>query len=577
MSTTISSPTLQITFGDDPLVIEEILHRPSDTVVCAGSEQHFLVRLPLRPSDPIFLTEPSQVECTSDSVSFRLSDVTGDYVCDVCIAAGGAGLTFQANASGPGPVWMLDWMVERLHVDSVIVPGLGGQVLTGEMPGDRRMAYKYPFWWNAQFALAPLMSSEGGVFLRTQEAEPRFKLLRVQKGEGREQTFAIGLGFEADGKEMDRLLHAEWFLDGYEDDWRQPVDQYRRWMEQAFALSPAAEHLHYPAWVDDINFVLEVWGMRKDRGRPAHTFDETIGRIETFAKLHPPEQTLLYLAGFAEGGIDSEIPDYNPSLLLGGRPAFKRLVDAAHRLGYRVMIHTNVLGMVHTHRLYDQFKKHQVIDPFGRLQGWGNDLDGDWLAEPYFAYINPGATEWGDLMTSVLGDLIQGFGLDAVFLDQTLLAFNVSRGPNFVSGMRQHIRRLQQAFPTVLFAGEGQHEQTLPELPVAQIHGIDSLFEVHGLDGEKPWRKVHPVSSYLFGKYTKFVAHLLTRHPSNATFARQEDAYAELGVIPALVLYNKSQEIDTPEVHRMLERARELSGSSRAAREESRAAIPFAE
>ncbi|HET6567877.1 MAG TPA: hypothetical protein VFG50_07925, partial [Rhodothermales bacterium] len=99
-----------------------------------------------------------------------------------------------------------------------------------------------------------------------------------------------------------------------------------------------------------------------------------------------------------------------------------------------------------------------------------------------------------------------------------------------------------------------------------------------GLDGEKPWRKVHPVSSYLFSKYTRFVAHLLTRHPSNAMFARQEDAYAELAVVPALVLYSKTQEIDTPEVHRMLERARELSEQSTAAHEENHSSVvPVAE
>ena len=135
-----------------------------------------------------------------------------------------------------------------------------------------------------------------------------------------------------------------------------------------------------------------------------------------------------------------------------------------------------------------------------------------------------------------LGALIHEYGLDAVFLDQTLLAFNVSNGPNFVTGMRAHVQRLQEAFPGVLFAGEGLNEQVLPALPFVQIHGIDSIGEVHGMEGERPWRRVHPVSTALFGKFTKFVAHLLTKHPSSAEFERQEDAYAELGVVPALVL-----------------------------------------
>jgi len=190
------------------------------------------------------------------------------------------------------------------------------------------------------------------------------------------------------------------------------------------------------------------------------------------------------------------------------------------------------------------------------------DMDGDWLPEPYFAYINPGYKEWGDLMEKVLGDLIEKYGADSVFLDQTLLAFNVSKGPNFIAGMRDHITRLQNRFPGILFAGEGLHEQNVSALPFAQLHGIDSLTEVHGMEGQVPWRKAHPVSTYLFEKYTRYTGHLLTRHPSNPMFAFQEAAYSELGVIPVLSLYNYEQKIDLPEVKAMIERAKSLSGKS---------------
>ena len=222
------------------------------------------------------------------------------------------------------------------------------------------------------------------------------------------------------------------------------------------------------------------------------------------------------------------------------------------------MIHTNVLAMTFHHRLYPQFKKFQVVDCFGREQTWGLDMDGDWLAEPYFAYINPANTEWGDLMEKTLGDLIKKFNLDAVFLDQTLLAFNVNNGNNFMKGMREHIQRLQKAFPGILFAGEGINEQVLPALPMAQIHGIDSITEVHGIEGQVAWREVHPIASYLFGKYTKLVPHLLTKHPSHTMFTFQERSYDQLGVLPALVLYTSDQPIDIPETKAMINRANAL-------------------
>ncbi len=276
------------------------------------------------------------------------------------------------------------------------------------------------------------------------------------------------------------------------------------------------------------------------------------------SRLHPPRRTLLYLPGYAEHGIDSRAPDYHPSDHLGGEEKFRNLMDVAHAMGYRVMLHTNVLAMTFDHPLIEQFRQHQVVDLFGREQGWSLDIDGDWLAEPYFAYINPGAVEWGDLMESVIGDLVRSYSLDAVFLDQTLLAFNVSRGRNFVLGMRDHITRLQSAFPGVLFAGEGLHEHVLRPLPMVQIHGIDSIAEIHGMEGKTRWRNAHPVSTYLFGPYTRFTAHLLTKHPSHPMLALQESAYAKLGVIPALCLYAKAQPMDLPAVRAMIRRAQRL-------------------
>jgi hypothetical protein len=285
-------------------------------------------------------------------------------------------------------------------------------------------------------------------------------------------------------------------------------------------------------------------------------------RLRLLATEYPASRTLLYIVGFANNGIDSEIPNYDPSDQLGGRNGFRRLIDTAHHLGFRVMIHTNVLGMTYSHPRYLEFEQYQVVDVFGRRQGWAMDLDGDWLAEPYFAYINPGEPAWSKLMVSTLGPLIEDFDLDAVFLDQTLLAFNVERGPNFVTGMRRHIEALQAAFPDILFAGEGLNDIVQPALPLAQIHGLDSITGVHGIDSTQPWRRVHPVSARLFGRSTQFAAHLLTKHPSHPLFDRQEQAYAELGVMPALVCYDHTQTLDHPAIHTMLDRARTIAATS---------------
>ena len=549
----ITSEKSFLHLGENPLDVESLFYLPKSTNVCPHGKQSLILRIPERVSEPVLLTEVKNIIQKENSVSFNLEDITSESKAAISISADSDGIKFNCKVEGSSPIWLIEWKLSGLKLNEVLIPALGGQSIKINAPIGTLLSYKYPFWWNAQFVLGS--ASDCGILIRSKDEKPELKLLRVLK---EQDSFEITYGFEVPAPLDKKSFETEWYFDFYDGDWKNGVDVHRNWLEKAFQLKPFQQHSNFPEWADKINFVLEIWGAIRDRINPAHSFDEMRERINEFAKLYDPSKTLLYLAGFAEHGIDSNAPDYNPSQQCGSEEKFRLLVDEAHRLGYKVMIHTNVLAMTFHHRLYPQFKKFQVVDCFGREQTWGLDMDGDWLAEPYFAYINPANTEWGDLMEKTLGDLIFKFKLDAVFLDQTLLAFNVSNGKNFLKGMRDHIQRLQKAFPKILFAGEGINEQVLPALPMAQIHGIDSITEVHGMEGQVAWREVHPISAYLFGKFTKLVPHLLTRHPSHPMFAFQERSYEQLGVLPALVLYTSDQSIDIPETKAMINRAETL-------------------
>ncbi len=548
----ISTPKIKIVFDENLQFIKHIF-LSDGTTVCAQGKQTILVRTAKAVSEPILLSCMQQYDFEGNKGQIIFQDRTGNWRAELQIEAAENGIRFRVTVTAPEPIWLIEWRLTSLKVDQIIVPALGGQVLTNDMPDEMTLSYKYPFWWNAQFAIGKIAS--GGLWLYSRDEKPNLKLIRI----GRDQDgFSLTYGYEASAPLINKKLAAEWYLDGFIGSWQSPVDSHRSWLEQAFDLLPLEQKSCNPTWARDINFVLEIWGARRDSEISMHTFEQMIDRLKTWQKLHSPKETLVYLPGFAENGIDSHAPDYNPSIQCGGAEKFKQFVDTAHKLDYKVMIHTNVLAMTFGHPLFPEFMRHQVVDCFGRPQGWGMDIDGDWLAEPYFAYINPGAKQWGDLMERVIGDLIRKFQIDAIFLDQTLLAFNVSKGPNFIEGMRNHIKRLQQVFPQILFAGEGMHEHVVNPLTMAQIHGIDSIAEVHGMEGQRPWRQAHPVSTCLFGKYVKFIAHLLTKHPSHTMFKFQEAAYEKLGVIPALCLYNFQQPIDVPEVHKMITRAKKL-------------------
>lgn len=550
----IKTGDLKLTLNTDPFYVEELVNEKTGKVFCRKGILSVLIRNPLHVSDPHILVYLNEIKLQSEALYLKLTDRTGNQKAELFISCEGDELKFKIRAQSTEPVWITEVRLTGFIPDEIVLPALGGHSLTKDMTPETRLAYKYPFWWNAQFVLA--LIDKDGIWLHTKDTEPKFKLFRLVK---HEDSFELSLGFETDAPLGNTEIEAEWFIGSFENDWRIAVDRHREWLEKEFKLVPLTRHPGFQEWVNDINFVLEIWGMRKDNHIPHHTFEDMIGRITEWSKIHPPKNTLLYLPGFAEHGIDSHAPDYEPSEACGGEVEFMKLMDKAHELGYRVMLHTNVLAMTFNHPLYEQFREHQVKDVFGRLQGWAMDIDGDWLSEEYFAYINPGAREWGSLMERVIGKLINKYNADAVFLDQTLLAFNVEKGPNFLMGMRDHIARLQKTFPSTLFAGEGINEQVLPSLPMAQIHGIDGLADVHGMELKRAWKKAHPVSMYLFSKYTRFTAHLLTKHPTHPLFKVQEKAYSELDVIPALCLYDKKQKMDLPEVSRMLERARLLN------------------
>jgi hypothetical protein len=521
----------------------------TSTNVCAEGNQQFLVRTTAAVSEPILLNIIKIQKSSADQVYLKISDSDDQYRGILSIQAGDLGIHFHLDLNTSEQIWIFEWILNGINAEKMIVPALGGQMMTDQMPEGSQLSYKYPFWLNAQFIIGE--NKKGGFSIRSQDKSSDMKLVRVKRNKS---SWAVTYGFENNGRSNLKSLAADWYLDVYSGDWKHVVEVHREWLEDSFDVKKKFDHQYCPAWVRHIDFVLEIWGARRDSIVPHHSFEQIISRIKDWKNLYPPESTLLYLPGFAENGIDSHAPSYQPSKRCGGKSKFQKLIKVAHDLGYKVMVHTNVLAMTFNHAKYNEFKKYQVVDIFDRRQSWGLDMDGDWLAEPYFAYINPGYGTWGDLMVKIIGEIIKKYKVDAVFLDQTLLAFNVKEGPDFIEGMRNHITRLQKTFPEILFAGEGLHEQNVSCLPVAQIHGLDSIKEVHAFDDQKSWRNVHPVSVYLFGRYTKYIPHLLTKHPSNSDFRQQESAYEELGIIPTLVLYDSEQEMDIPEVREMIDR-----------------------
>ncbi|KAB2838766.1 MAG: hypothetical protein F9K45_10900, partial [Melioribacteraceae bacterium] len=343
----ITSEKIEIKFKDSPLDVERLFIIANNETFCSNGEQSFLIRTVKSLSDPFLLTEITFVELSDDGIAFQASDESGLYKLNCSIGKTKRGLKYSIEAEGPEPVWLVEWKLSGLNFEKVLVPALGGQALENSMPPGSTLSYKYPFWWNAQFAIGELKN--GCIILDAKDSAPELKLLRVSKDE---KGFGLTYGAEAPAPLSSNKFKAEWYFEFVEGDWKNAVDYHRVWLESNFDLKPFKENPLFPEWMNKINFVLEPWGARKN-AKPFHTFKQITERLYEFKKFHNPENTLVYLAGFAENGIDSHAPDYNPSEQCGGKEEFKKLVDEAHSLGYKIMIHTNVLALTFGHKIYE--------------------------------------------------------------------------------------------------------------------------------------------------------------------------------------------------------------------------------
>jgi hypothetical protein len=287
-----------------------------------------------------------------------------------------------------------------------------------------------------------------------------------------------------------------------------------------------------PAWVKDIRCVVIMYN-----GPSRETLDMLAQRVD-------PRQTLVYVPDWRPDGYDRLYPNYEPV------PEFGPFVEHAHELGFRVMPHLNYFAVDPDHPLYEQFRAHHVRD------AWGNH-DQQWFIWDDFSspannrklgYINPALKAWRELLIGRIRNLRETYGVDAVYLDQTLNIFNdyngLCDGATMLEGNLALGREVREAMPGLAVGGEGLNEVTARYQAFCQRHawGIDFA--------RSSWNKAqlklaHPISSYLFRPTTTF-NYLGVPPPSKAQFyAAWRENLMRWGVVPTLNLFAAQVEPET--------------------------------
>ncbi len=422
----------------------------------------------------------------------------------------------QDGISDTAGVYGIQWGCGNLDVKNLdlVLPARGGQIIDADSLITSR-TFTYPGLWKAgiwEAQLAIIQGEQGGFFVRSTDATFQFKALHYEK-----DIESFSLGFETQNQApFDALTSAKsvtWRLNTYSGDWRVPARQYRDWMEQTFKPWRLDE---MPTWVQEIGLVVTLIAILD------------INVLDKLAQQVDPTKTLLYLVDWTKDGHDINYPDYTP------KTGFGEFVKAAHQHGFRVMPHTNLVGVSPYHPLYAEFKKSQFRDEWnGGLIGWKWDE----IENPKrHAWINLANSKFRKLFVQQLREIWERYRVDAFYLDISHAVINdangLIEGLTAAQGNVQMHLELAEAMPGVVFSGEGLHEVTFFRESFAQRWKISPW---HGGPSAKP----HPISSFLFSPYTLPYGHLGIPNPDQDPLSYQEwlDSYESWGVLPTLKLW----------------------------------------
>ena len=326
---------------------------------------------------------------------YRLSIAVDESTNDLLIG--------QEGVSDTAGVYGIQWGCGNLDIRNLklILPALGGQILDAEYPEDSK-GFGYPGAWETQLAI--IQGQHGGFFVRSTDATFQFMELRYER-----DLDSFALGFQTHNQApFDALTSAKsvtWRLSIYTGDWRVPAREYRNWMEQTFNPRRLSD---MPAWVGEIGLIVVYTGL-------------DIGMLSRLAELVDPAKTLLYLTSrWGKYGYDVNYPDYTV------KEGFGSFVEAAHQHGFRVMPHTNLVGVSPYHPLYAEFQNSQFRDPWN-----GNPIGWRWgeTDNPVrHAFINLADSSFRNLLVQRLSDVWKKYEVDAFHLDISHVVVNDANG-----------------------------------------------------------------------------------------------------------------------------------------------------
>jgi hypothetical protein len=438
---------------------------------------------------------------------YRFDDQSGDLV------------VTQAAQASHGHLKAVSWSLGYVPLDmQVIVPHNGGRVVRPQ-DVDRIETINYPFGLEAQLII---FEKDGhGFYLWSDDPNFHFKQIELIKTS---HGWLVRMTAKAQAPwDQTKILKSQrWRINTFDQTWRQPARRYRQWAAEAFDNQTLEDRT--PTWARDIRCIL--YSSLK------------IPPIQTLAKTLDPRQTMIYLLKWRKQEFDRGYPDYDQDAR-----GLMEFVTEAHRLGYRVMLHTNFFQLDYSDPLFKELGDKQILKEDGTLAGWNNTRHNPPIQS---AYINPASKRWREEMVTRLTRLVERTGADAIHLDQNFHVYNDLHGPidgmNMPQGVVALHRDLRHAMPEIALGGEGLNELTFPYLSFAQRHVFALMRKAIDRDQLKD---AHPISSYLFSDSVNAYGWPGMASPAEdgQRYAAWWEEYRNWATIPTIKILRQTPEI----------------------------------
>jgi len=432
----------------------------------------------------------------------RLDPATGD----LCVRPSG-------QSARPG-LQAVRWSIPFARETTLVLPCRNGiEVVSGRevLPAARN---RWPSEWNAQLAIA--QRDGASMMIHSEDTRFKYKALSYRSDDG-----LSTLGFESEQvaplRENRTAGGVEWRINTYDGDWHAPADRYRDWMERTYRLS--AKRALRPDWVNNISLAV-CWASSNPQ------------LLDSLAKVHPPEETLIHLDQWRTSPYDVKYPEYVPT-----QQALE-YVEKANAMGFKVMPHFNYFSCCKTHPLYKDVQPWHVRDVVdNKPQGWFLPMAGT-NSFYQMAYIHSGLAKWRrELIDNVVAacDRVKA---PAAFLDQTYHAWNSNPGivenMTMVEGSWLLQEELSYIRPGLVLAGECLTEISFQREAFAQTHPMG-----WGNMQPKHVEAAHPICSYLWKGHTKLIGYI-ELEPWNPRIETSIAIHRKMGVLPTFVARERS-------------------------------------